>query len=83
MVEDAIETEGRDAMTRGAINERYGMAAGLSGRRDAMTGIASVIRYVRAGVVGEGPLKTFSRMTGTAFGVGIRVGWGGCLAGAD
>ncbi len=65
------------------IDGRYRMPVRLTGRRITMAGIASVTHHIRAGVVGEGPLKTFSRMTGTAFGVGIRVGWGGCLAGAD
>ena len=80
MTEDAIETEGRDAMTCLAIDERSGMAAGLTGRRDTMAGIAPVTHHIRARVVREGALKTVSRMAGTTFGVGIRVWWRGRLA---
>lgn len=79
MIEDAIKTEGGDAMTLCAIDECSGMAAGLPDRGNPMAGIASVTHNLRAVVVGEGALKAFSRMAETAFGVGVRVGWGGRL----
>ncbi len=66
-----------------AIDGRYRVPGRLTGRRNAMTGIAPVTHNVRAGVVGEGALKTYSRMTGPAFGVGIRVGWSGRLTFGD
>ena len=39
--------------------ERYRMPVRLTGRRNTMAGIAPVTHNLRAGVVGEGTLKTF------------------------
>lgn len=56
------------------------MAVRLTHRRNTMAGIASVTHDLRARVVGEGTLKTYGRMTQTAFRFGIRVRRGGRLA---
>lgn len=73
VVEVTVETEGLDAMACTAIDGRYRMAVRLAGRRNTMTGITPVTHDFRAGVVGEGTLKTCGRMTQCAFRVGIRV----------
>jgi hypothetical protein len=83
VIENATETEGRDAMTCAAIDECSRVTNGLPGRVNAMAGIASVTHNLRAGVVGEGTLKTVSRMAGTAFGAGVRVGRGRRLTYGD
>ena len=80
VIEDTIETEGRDAMTCSAIDERDRMAVDRSGCGHPMAGIASVADYRRSGVVGEGTEKTVGRVAGTAFCVGVRMRRGGRLA---
>ncbi len=80
MVEKTAETECRDGVACTAIDGRYRMAAGLTGRRNTMARIAPVAHDVRAGVVREGTLKTRRRMTDAAFGIGTRVRWGGRFA---
>ena len=76
MIEDATKTEGRNAVACSAIDECSRVTNGLPGRGNAMAGIASVTHNLRAGVIGKGALKTLSRMAGTAYGVGVRVGRG-------
>jgi len=56
------------------------MAVRLTGRANAMAGIAPVAHHIRAGVIGEGALESRGRMTGAAFRVGIRVRRRGRLA---
>jgi len=80
VAEDTSEAEGRGAVACAAVDERDGVTAGLSGRTNAVAGIAPVTDNLGTGVVGVGVQKTFGGVTGAAFGARIGVRWSRRLA---
>lgn len=78
VIENPVEAEGGDSMTVTTIE---GCHHRMPGRRVtdtiigrcAMTGIAAGPDNGRVGVVGEGSLKTYRRMTANTLSVGIRM----------